>query len=203
MVKPGDVIENPVTGERMVFLQTGKETNGELLQIDMFVRPGGFVATEHVHPMQDERFVVKSGQIQLRIAGKEQQLRAGDEVTVPKGTPHVWWNSGVEELNVVLEFRPSGRFDAFITSVFALAVMGRTNAKGIPSLLQAAVTMAEFSDVIYATSPPLAVQKVLLPVLASLGRLLGYKGEVPYPAMRRGALQVLPAVEADSLLETA
>jgi len=37
----GDVIENPRIGARMVFLRTGAETNGQLLQADLFVRPGG------------------------------------------------------------------------------------------------------------------------------------------------------------------
>lgn len=118
--KVGDVIENPVTGEKMVFLQTGAETNGELLQIDMTVKPGGFVPTEHVHPFQAERFVVQSGRITLRIAGQEQQLTTGAEVTVPPAMPHIWWNSGAEDLRVVLEFRPAGRFDGFITSLFTL-----------------------------------------------------------------------------------
>ena len=33
MVTKGDKIENPVTGETMTFLQTAKDTKGELLQI--------------------------------------------------------------------------------------------------------------------------------------------------------------------------
>ena len=48
VVKAGDVIENPVTGEIMTFLLTGTETEGALLRIDMGVRPGGFAASEHV-----------------------------------------------------------------------------------------------------------------------------------------------------------
>lgn len=103
MAKAGDTIDNPITGERVIFLQTGKETEGQLLQIDLSVRPGGFVAAEHVHPLQQERFLIKSGHITLRIDGNVQQCMAGDEVTIPAGTPHVWWNSGQEELRVVVE----------------------------------------------------------------------------------------------------
>ena len=46
MVKAGDVIENPMTGEKMTFLVTGRETAGELLRIDMVVRPGGLLGKE-------------------------------------------------------------------------------------------------------------------------------------------------------------
>jgi hypothetical protein len=31
----GEVIENPVTGERVVFRQTARDTGGELLQFDL------------------------------------------------------------------------------------------------------------------------------------------------------------------------
>lgn len=175
MNRPGDVIDNPVTGEKMVFLQTGAETNGELLQIDLFVKPGGFVAAEHVHPFQDERFVIKSGTITLRIAGQEQQLATGQEAKVPAGTPHVWWNSNNEELHVVLEFRPAGRFDGFITSAFALAKAGKTNGQGLPNPLQLAVLLQEYHDVIRLTNPP-----PLSGVLAPIGKWLGYTADYPY-----------------------
>ena len=180
IAKVGDVIEHPVTGEKMVFLQTGTETNGELLQIDMFVKPGGFVAAEHVHPFQQERFVVKSGRITLRIDGQEQEFTAGEEATVPPATPHVWWNSGIEELQVVLEFRPAGRFDRFITSFFALGQAGKTNAKGVPNLIRYAVIDREYNDVLYPSKPPRAVQKVIFALLYPLGRLLGYPADNPY-----------------------
>jgi quercetin dioxygenase-like cupin family protein len=185
MIKAGDTIENPVTGEKMTFLVTGNETAGQLLQIEMAVRPAGFVAAEHVHPLQQERFLIKAGEITLRIAGNEQHYKAGDEVTIPAGTPHVWWNSGKEELRVVLEFRPAGRFDQFITSFFALAHAGKTDARGLPrNLLQLAVTFRAYRDVIYGTRPPLAVQKVLFAVLDPVGRFVGYRANVPYPEQR-------------------
>jgi hypothetical protein len=50
MARKGDVIENPITGEKIVFLQTAIDTNGEILEFDLFVKPGGYVAAEHIHP---------------------------------------------------------------------------------------------------------------------------------------------------------
>ena len=58
MIRAGDTIENPVTGERIVFRQTSAETNGEAVVIDCFVKPSGFVAKAHVHPSQSERFEI-------------------------------------------------------------------------------------------------------------------------------------------------
>jgi quercetin dioxygenase-like cupin family protein len=180
MAKAGDIIVNPVTGERIVFLQTAKETGGELVQGDLVVKPGGFVAAEHVHPHQEERFTVHSGILRLRSRGEDRDLRGGEEATVPAGTPHVWWNAGEDELRVRVELRPAGRFEGFVTSFFALAQAGNTDAKGMPNLLQLAVIAREYRDVIYPTKPPRPLQTVLFGILAPVGRMLGYRADVPY-----------------------
>jgi quercetin dioxygenase-like cupin family protein len=181
MGKAGDCIENPVTGEKMTFLLTGAETAGELLRIDMTVRPGGFVAAEHVHPTQEERFQIVSGRITLRAGDRERLYTAGDTITIPAGVPHAWWNSGSDDLRVTLDFRPAGRFAEFITTFFALARAGKTNRRGLPTnLLQLAVTFAEYRDVIHGMNPPWAVQRVLFAILDPLGRLLGYRADQPY-----------------------
>ena len=52
MVHADEVIENPATGERVVFRRTAAETRGELLEYEFVFRPRGFVAAEHVHPRQ-------------------------------------------------------------------------------------------------------------------------------------------------------
>jgi quercetin dioxygenase-like cupin family protein len=182
MVRVGDVIENPATGETMTFLLTGSETAGELLRIDMRVRPHGFVASEHIHPDQEEQFHIVSGEITLRIGGEERRYRAGHRITIPAGTPHVWWNSGSDELRVLLEFRKAGRFAEFITTFFALARAGKTTQHGIPTNpLQLAVTFAEYGDVIRGTRPPWLIQQLLFAVLNPIGRMLGYRADVPYP----------------------
>jgi hypothetical protein len=97
---------------------------------------------------------------------------------------HDWWNAGQEEAHVVVEVSPAERVEEMITNLFGLARDGKTNQKGMPNLLQAALFAGEFEDVLYFTSPPRAVQKVLFGVLApiawALGAwALGYRGTYP------------------------
>lgn len=61
MASAGDVIENPVTGQRIVFEATARETDGELLRLRASGEPQGFFAQEHLHPRQSERHEVISG----------------------------------------------------------------------------------------------------------------------------------------------
>ncbi|MDQ3987417.1 MAG: hypothetical protein M3280_13085 [Actinomycetota bacterium] len=58
MIRAGETIENPVTGERVTFLKTSAETDGEMVLTETTVAPGGFVAAEHIHPHQSERFEI-------------------------------------------------------------------------------------------------------------------------------------------------
>jgi hypothetical protein len=46
MSKAGDIVENPVTGERAVARVGTEESGGELLEVDLYVRPGGAVVGE-------------------------------------------------------------------------------------------------------------------------------------------------------------
>src|SRR5215208_3451761 len=138
MARVGTTIEHPVTGERIVFRETAATTNGELLLVDIYLRPGGFVAGEHVHPHADETFEVVAGTGRFRIAGRECTATAGQRVVVAKGTPHVWWNAGVDELHAVIGFRPALRMEQVFENFFGLGKAGGTNGRGLPGPLQLA-----------------------------------------------------------------
>ena len=55
MSKVGDVIENPVKGEREMVRIGTEQTDGELLVVDRYIWPGGAVIGEHRHPAIEER----------------------------------------------------------------------------------------------------------------------------------------------------
>lgn len=179
MAKSGDVLEHPVTGERVIWRKVAADTHGQLLQGDLFARPGGYVAAAHVHPNQEERFEVLSGTLKLRIEGEERLLSPGDVAVIPAGQSHVWWNAGEEDVHVLGEFRPALRTEVFFETFFGLATDGKTNRKGLPNLIHLAVLMREYEDELHLASPPLRAQKALFAPLASLGRLLGYRGWYP------------------------
>src|SRR4030081_1454713 len=56
----GPIIETPLHGERIRFLKTVPETNGELVQYESWLAPGGSVADAHIHPRQEAQFSVIS-----------------------------------------------------------------------------------------------------------------------------------------------
>ena len=190
MVKSGDVFEHPVTREKILFRKTARDTGGALMLADIFMQPGGFVAAEHIHPQQEERFEVIAGTLRARIAGKEIDGGPGTKLTVPPGIPHVWWNAGDDELHVLAEVLPALRFEDFFESFFGLAQDGKVSPKtGLPNLLQMAVLLRAHREEITLARPPQLVQTVVFGALAAIGRPLGYKAAHPYPRTQRSQTQ--------------
>jgi quercetin dioxygenase-like cupin family protein len=179
MSKAGDILENPVTGERAVVRVGTEQTDGELLVVDLYVRPGGGVMGEHFHPKIEECFTIVRGRLGFRVSGRAAIAGPGVRLVVPPGTPHAFWNAGPDEALVRIEIRPAARFESMIRTAFGLAQDGRVNARGKPNLLQLALFAREFDDVIRFTHPPRWVQRILFGLLAPLARLLGYRGTYP------------------------
>jgi quercetin dioxygenase-like cupin family protein len=179
MSKAGEVYENPVTGERVVVRLGTEESGGEHLIVDLYVAPGGTVAGEHVHPDIEEVFTVVRGRVGFRLDGREDVAVPTRRLVVSPGVVHDWWNAGEGEAHVVVELRGEPRrlerFEAMISTLYGLARDGKTDAKGRPSLLQAALLGREFDDVIAFTRPPRFVQRLLFWTLAPVARLKGYR----------------------------
>jgi quercetin dioxygenase-like cupin family protein len=175
MIRPGDRLENPVTGEVLVFRRTSEETSGESVVVETIVRPDGFVAAAHVHPYQSERFEVLQGRLGLRLGEREVLAGPGDVVGVSPGTPHRFWNAGDGEARFLCEVRPALGFESLIETMFTLAARGETNRKGMPNPLRLAVIARAHFDTVRLPFPPVALQRAALALGAPLGRLLGYR----------------------------
>jgi quercetin dioxygenase-like cupin family protein len=175
MIRAGDTIHNPVTGERIVFHQTSADTGGEAVVIETFVEPGGFVASAHVHPAQEERFQVLRGTVGFQVGRTKQTAGPGARVTIPAGTRHRFWNAGDDVAQFVCEIRPALQFESLLETMFALAADGKTNRKGMPNPLRLAVIANAHFDTVQLPFPPAALQKLGLVMGAPLGRLLGYR----------------------------
>jgi quercetin dioxygenase-like cupin family protein len=179
LAQVGEVLDNPVTGERGVIRIPPEESNGYLLIGDLYLKPGGAVAGEHVHPAMAEVFTVVSGRIGMRIDGQEFVAGAGQRTRIAAGQAHDWWNAADCEAHVVVEVQPGDRFITMIRQLFGLARDGKTTAKGRPRLLDGVALGREFADTIRFTHPPQLVQRVMFGLLGPLARIAGHRGTSP------------------------
>ncbi|MGY1673550.1 cupin domain-containing protein [Geodermatophilus sp. SYSU D00710] len=192
----GEVFSNPRTGERAVLLTDPEGHPDRTLVAHLFVRPGGRVAAAHVHPGATERFHVLAGRVAFLVGEEERVLGPGASAEVPPGTVHDWWQVGDEEAQVLVEVAPGDRFVRVVATTFGLARDGRVDARGLPHLLQAAVTLRAYRDTVVFTTPPPRVQQVLFGALAPVGRLLGRQPVDPAYLFSREVAEVDPAALA-------
>ena len=84
MATVGDVIEIPRTGEKFVFLRRARDTQGEVFEIEFFVREFALVAARpHIHATTEERLEVIAGTARVQMDREEQIVGPGEAVVIP------------------------------------------------------------------------------------------------------------------------
>ncbi len=180
MIPIGTAIDSPQTGERLIFRSTRDSSNGALFQAELIVQPGGYVVQSHKHPLQEERFVVLEGKYGWEIGGKRGVASAGETLVCPVGVAHSQWNAGDGPMRIYYEHRPAlTSAEVFFETQFGLSREGKLAPDGRIALLQAAVLVQELGDFIRPAWPSIAVQDILFPPLAALGRWRGYRARYP------------------------
>jgi mannose-6-phosphate isomerase-like protein (cupin superfamily) len=176
----GQSLENPITGERIVFHLTARESNGARVVIDHFLKPHTSTFPEHVQLNQEERFEIISGRACYSINGVKCYAETGSVILVPPGTRHRNpWNESDAELHFRHETSPDYGSEHFFETLFRLAQDGKTDKHGAVNLLQLIVIGDALASQTYTTSLPIGVQRIMLPLLAALGRRLGYRAHYP------------------------
>jgi quercetin dioxygenase-like cupin family protein len=185
-IQVGEVWENPVTHESAAILELPYKNPEGRATIELTALAGARVVGEHRHPAIVERFTVLEGELTAKLDGQTSVLREGESAVIEAGVWHDWWNAGDRDARARVEITPGERFAHMIETLWGLARLGHTNAKGMPPPLQLALFSREFNDVFVFRKPPAAVQRALFGVLAPIARRRGYRAT--YPQLSRTVL---------------
>lgn len=118
MATAGQTIEDPITGERCHWLVTADQTGGRLSRAEWWTPPGAGARAQHVHRRSEERLEVLSGRLTVLLGDERLTLAPGDGARLPARVPHAWWNDGAEEVHLVVEVSPAGRFEDAVHASF-------------------------------------------------------------------------------------
>src|SRR4051794_23017301 len=172
-----DAIEDPVTGQLIVFL----ERTQARVAAELFVGPGGFVPP-HVHASQAERFEGVSGRLSFRLGLRRRTLRPGEALVIPSGKAHGFRNDGDCAAHFLIELSPPRRGEEGLRTLFGLQRDGRVRlgrAGVLHPLLQVAVLFDEYLDEVHLPLVPFGLQRLGFRMLARLGARRGYVATFP------------------------
>ena len=128
MTPPDRTIHDPLTGQRLTFLETKTDTDGSSLRAEVRLAPGGFVP-RHLHLRQDECLEVLAGSVRFRTQGEDRVLAPGDTAVITRRHLHRVANAGPGEARFVLEVHPARHIEQTMRSMFAIGRVLRPLAR--------------------------------------------------------------------------
>jgi quercetin dioxygenase-like cupin family protein len=124
-----------VVGDTYTILVSGDDTAGRYTLIDMHVPPGGG-PPPHRHDFE-EMFTIIEGQIEFTFRGDSTVAMAGETISVPANSPHVFRNASERPARLLCLCSPAGQEEFF--EEVGVPVAHRTEA---PPALDDAATAA-------------------------------------------------------------
>jgi hypothetical protein len=173
MLPPGSSYENPRNGSRLTVL----EMTPVRLRFERLYKPRTGMADAHLHLDFNHSWEVVSGRGRYELDGEAYDLDPGESAGIQVGRAHRdLYNPFDEDAVARFDLRPCNEFvETFFETLAWLFERGRLDEQDRFPQLQLFVILRATKARSYAAGPPLALQKAMLPLLAALGRLKGYK----------------------------
>ncbi|WP_026463375.1 cupin domain-containing protein [Adhaeribacter aquaticus] len=126
------IFKNPNVKDKVTFLKTAAETNGEYTLLEVELAPGGGNPL-HYHLTYAETFTPVTGNLGVQLGNQTRLLKPGEAFTVLPKLVHRFYNPGAHPITFLTELRPASiGFEKFIKILYGLASDGLTTEKGIP-----------------------------------------------------------------------
>lgn len=174
MPTKGQVLTLPSNGNSYEYLETAKDTHGELVVMRATVYQKGPNVPNHIHTIQEETFEVLSGKLTILENGMTRVLSAGENITFPKNKPHNHYNNHDEAVSYIQTVTPGLDIDYLVETLLGLAADGKVK-NGKYGLLQELVILKYLDSKTYLADIPIGVQKVLMNIVGPMARLMGYR----------------------------
>jgi len=163
-------IEN-VTGEKLTFVRVLLKDGVEYLETESEVQPNAGPPM-HVHYKQDESMTVVSGKIGYQeLNGQKKYAGPGETVLFKEGVPHKFWNAGNEPLRISGYVSPANNMVYFLSQMYR----SMNENGGRPGMYDSAYLLRRYKTEFKMVEIPMFVQKLLFPVVLTLGNLRGKK----------------------------
>lgn len=140
--------------------------NGQVL-----IKAGADGPAIHKHPEQEEYFKIITGNLEVFKQNAWQQLKSGEEIYIPKDTPHTYRSR--DNYDCIFEYRltPKRNFSAMMQTFEKLMNENKlTGTSDLKSIIYLSLVFKKFESEVTSVKPPAFV----INIMAGIGRLMGY-----------------------------
>lgn len=168
------ILENRHTGE-ILRMRRARDAQGQIiLLLDGSLPPHANGPPLHIHYREREEGKVKAGTLGALVGTEQIIVPTGGTAILPAGIPHRWWNAGEDLLEFGGQVIPAADLDRYLQGLFAVL---NAAPSGKPSIFYLAHVLWRHRHAQAVLNPPIAVQRILFPVILLIGRVLGkYRG---------------------------
>jgi quercetin dioxygenase-like cupin family protein len=162
-------VEDPVHRVSYSFRHEGSD-----LWVYTWMEDGGHLP-EHYHPSLEEHWETLEGSARVKLDGAWRDLTPADgPILVARNARHELANESGRLARMRTRVTPAGRLEEFLIESARAAREGLYNGRNMPTGFRGATWIAEFAlrfrDETVMTSPPPALQRLVLPLLAPFAR---------------------------------
>lgn len=172
LLKQGRVLDWGSLFGMWTLTHTTADTNGAYFEARVVVdTPGGEGPPLHIHAHAEESYAVVSGMLEMRLGSEWRQIRAGETVTVPRGTPHTLRTT--EPVELINVHQPALAIEALFRTMHCLVTEHGVSLppKDFRSAVLVGMLFTAYQREIATVEPPQMVMRGL----ALIGKLLRFK----------------------------
>lgn len=168
-------LENRHTGETLRMRRERDVSGQVILIIEGSLPPRSNGPPPHVHFEEREEGRVQVGTLGARIGEQHLVVQTGGDAAFPAGVVHSWWNAGETLLEFSGRVVPAVDLDQYLQALFAVFNASITDK---PSIFYLAHVLWRHRRTQAVVTPPVAIQRILFPMVLLIGHVLGkYKGK--------------------------
>ena len=166
-----------MTGRRYEFpdgslyeiVSPGSATGGARVEMRVTLPPAPASPPPHVHPGQEETWIVETGVLEGLVGHERRRLAAGESLTIPAGTVHAFRNRSGENVMFRTVHTPALQFERYLERLYWLSAMNRVrDTRSVTSLLYLSLLQHTHRG----DQVPAGPRRLAVPVLARVARAL-------------------------------
>lgn len=177
--KPGDIFYSKTEKIKQTVV---KQEHG-FVYCTASIEPFAPGPPEHVHSDFDETFEITNGELSLLVNGEVKKIRPGQQLHIPKGTPHKPFNETADTIYTKELIAFPEKFAFYLVQVYGL-MDNKGLGKSAGTMFQVSLLNHEGFDS-YIAGPPVFMQRAISFILTPATRLFGYKSFYPAYDIRK------------------